>query len=299
MWGIVCLATPCGSRLPSDFEVTRIGAIGKVAFQRSLQIGRYRSGIRGISIQDYKIDVVQPNGCQGTLRSSCGIFVEIKENTCWVTKTREKIHLRGIGFGHDVFAASMLADKTVQFLIFARRYRGDKQTTAARKRKSDRLDVRRVLKTQPSAGEWPPCAELSPLERSLAAWFFTPTPNSRKWARGRDAFDRTTRSDGPSRVGLQPVGALLVRAKGRCSSLKKRRCAGAGRLLGEGANGGLSGHARTAATGGSDRDFHRRRSGRPHHEPQGWRWVVRQWLGQSDVGLGNGRMEHYELWLFP
>src|SRR5712692_1267489 len=124
-------------------------------------------------------------------------------------------------------------------------------------------------------------------------------PLRRNGAPGRSAVDRTARGGRPSRVGLQPVGALLVRAKGWRSGLKKRRCAGTRRLLGEGGNGGLSGNARTAAAGGSDRDVRRRRSGRPHHERQGWRRVVQQWLRRSDVGLGYRRMESLRTLAIP
>src|SRR5271163_2210088 len=133
---------------PSHLEVARIGVIGKFALQRSLQIVRDRTTKRRTMIQDYKIDVVRVYERQRALSSPGRIFVEIKKDAGWIAKAREKVDLRRIGFGQDVFTASMLVDKAVQCLVLARACSGDTQAPCARHGKPNCLGVRCIFSAQ-------------------------------------------------------------------------------------------------------------------------------------------------------
>ena len=95
---------------PPDFEVTGIRAIRKFIFNSGPEIVRYRSGKWRATVQDYQINVVFTNRIQRMLRSLGRVFVKIKKDAARVPKPGKEVDFGRIGFGQDIFAASMLAD---------------------------------------------------------------------------------------------------------------------------------------------------------------------------------------------
>ena len=91
----------------------------EILFERIPEVGPDGPRKEWVTIQDYKVDIVFVDGCQGTLCHTDGLIEKVEEEPSRVAKTVKEKHLGTIRCGVDVLAAGVLPDNLSQFLVYS------------------------------------------------------------------------------------------------------------------------------------------------------------------------------------